>query len=300
MKHAANGSERDPMALPELMDEFDAFLTVERNLSELSRKAYKFDVRKFIDFCRERVGESVMTPDVDDRLVKAYVAHCQGAKKYKPATLARAIASLRVFFLFCQRERYIKANPIARVQNPRRPKKMPVYLIDSELKRLLAAPDRTDPIGKRDYAILLTLGVTGVRLRELVGINVGSVDLESQSIKIFGKGAKERIIPINQPARAALREYLAMRERVEPDQPLFLNRFGGRLSGRSVENIVKKYVRLAGIEKRNVSPHKLRHTFATLLHHHNVDLVEIKTLLGHQNLSTTQIYTHTTDRKSVV
>jgi integrase/recombinase XerC len=290
----ARDAASDSKPLLGLMEDFDVFLSVERSLSELSRKAYRFDVRKFIDFCDDKAGGAMSTADVDDRLVKGYVSHCQNAKKYKPATLARAIASLRVFFLFCQRENHIRANPIARVQNPRRPKKMPVYLIDSELQRLLDAPDRTDPIGKRDYAILLTLGVTGVRLRELVSINVGDVDLESNSIKVFGKGAKERIIPIGKPAQQAVQDYLAERGKgVRLDDPLFLNRFGGRLSGRSVENIVKKYVRLAGIEKANVSPHKLRHTFATLLHHHNVDLLEIKTLLGHQNLSTTQIYTHT-------
>lgn len=284
--------EKD-VPLRALLDEFEVFLTVERSLSELSRKAYRFDVMKFMDFLDGGKGSHMMTSEIDDKIVKGYVAHCQTDRRYKAATLARAIASLRVFFLFCQREGYLPANPIARVQNPRRPKKMPIYLIDSELQRLLEAPDRTDEIGRRDYAIIMTLGMTGVRLRELVSIDIGDVDFESRTIIVFGKGAKERLIPMNEAVVTAIREYVAARPRPARTEPLFLNRFGKRLSGRSVENIVKKYVELAGIEKENVSPHKLRHTFATLLHHHNVDLLEIKTLLGHQNLSTTQIYTHT-------
>lgn len=279
--------------LRELLAEFETFLAVERSLSDLSRKAYRFDVLKFMDFLDAGRPAPVRTSEIDDKIVKGYVVHCQTDRQYKAATLARAIASLRVFFLFCQREGYIPANPIARVQNPRRPKKMPIYLIDSEMQRLLEAPDRSDEIGRRDYAIIMTLAMTGVRLRELVSIDIGHVDFESRTIIVFGKGAKERVIPMNEPVMTAAREYLATRPRPARQEPLFLNRFGKRLSGRSIENIVKKYVQIAGIEKENVSPHKLRHTFATLLHHHDVDLLEIKTLLGHQNLSTTQIYTHT-------
>jgi integrase/recombinase XerC len=292
---AVRGKAKDDkdVSLRDLLPEFEGFLVVERSLSDLSRKAYQFDVLKFIDFVDESRQGPIRTSDVTDKVVKGYINHCHLVRKYKPATLARAIASLRVFFLFCQRECYIPANPIARVQNPRRPKKMPIYLVDSELQRLIEAPDRTDPIGRRDYAIIMTLGMTGVRLRELVGMDVGDLEFEGRSMTVMGKGSKERMIPLNENVLSALREYLETREKVQRKDPLFLNRFGKRLSGRSVENIVKKYVELAGIEKENVSPHKLRHTFATLLHHHNVDLLEIKTLLGHQNLSTTQIYTHT-------
>jgi len=278
-----------------LLDEFDVFLSTEKKLSELSRRAYRFDVEKFIEWANRQAGSTapMTTHAVTDAIVKNYVLHCRDEKQYKSATLNRAIASLRVFFLFCQRHNYIKANPIARVQNPPRQKKMPIYLIDSELKKLFESPDRTDPIGRRDYAILVTLAMTGVRLRELIGLDLQHLDLESRIIKVFGKGAKERAIPLSEPSLAAIAEYLKDRPNQGRDTALFLNRFGERLSGRSVENIVKKYVEIAVIDKNHISPHKLRHSFATLLHHHNVDLLEIKTLLGHQNLSTTQIYTHT-------
>ena len=277
-----------------LMDDYDQFLVLERGLSPLSRKAYRFDISKYFEFCRTSLEGEPSTEHAHDKLVRSYLAHCQGDKGLKAATVARIIASMRVFFQFCQRYKHIKLNPMARIQNPKRPKKLPVYLLESELQRLLAAPDRSEEFGARDYAIIVTLGHTGVRLRELVQIDIEDVDFDEGVIRVFGKGAKERQIPLNKSLVDALEEYLRMRRQpVEGEAAFFLNRFGKRLSGRSVENIVKKYVELAGITKRNVSPHKLRHTFATLLHNRSVDIVEIKTLLGHQNLSTTQIYTQT-------
>jgi integrase/recombinase XerC len=281
------------LTLSSLLDEYDNFLVLERGLSKLSRKAYRFDVTKYIDHAERDLGREPNIDDQHDQLIRSYLSFCQGEKELKAATVARIIASLRVFFLFCQRNKHIRLNPMARIQNPKRPKKLPVYLLDNELKRLLASPDRTDAFGARDYAIMVTLGYTGVRLRELVEIDMKSIDFDSGVIRIMGKGAKERDIPLNASTLEAIKGYLEFRRPAEGVDALFLNRFGRRLSGRSIENIVKKHVNLAGISKDNVSPHKLRHTFATLLHNQSVDLLEIKTLLGHQNLSTTQIYTHT-------
>jgi len=279
--------------LVSLMPEYDQFLVLERRISTLSRKAYRFDVTKYFDYTKEALGRDTTTEDPQDKLVRTYLSYCQGERELKAATLARMIASLRTFFIFCLRENYLKYNAMARIQNPKRPRKLPVYLLEAELQRLLHAPDRTDEFGSRDFAIMATLGYTGVRLRELVMINLPDVDFVEKTIKVFGKGAKERQIPLSRRAEESIREYMKMRQAADGETALFVNRFGRRLSGRSVENIVKKYVTLAGIDKASVSPHKLRHTFATLLHNQSVDLLEIKTLLGHQNISTTQIYTST-------
>ena len=176
------------------------------------------------------------------------------------------------------------------------PKKLPVYLINSELQKLFSAPDQTNIMGIRDFAILTMLSFTGIRLNELVNITLKDLDLERETLKVWGKGSKERLVPLNRIVINSIKVYLERRP-ISDSEAIFLNKFGTRLSGRSVENIVKKYVRLAGINKSKISPHKLRHTFATLLHMKEVDIIEIQKLLGHASITSTQIYTHTNPEK---
>jgi len=271
---------------------FDTFLRVERNLSPRTRDAYQYDLTKFAEWQQRTQGHELKIDAITIHHIKEYLAFLQQERGYKATTLSRVISTLRAFFKFCVRQEKLQSSPAEAIYNPKIPKRLPVYLIESELQALLAAPDPEDPFAVRDYAILVTLGFTGVRLQELVGLNTADVDFERKTIKVLGKGAKERLIPLNDLVIKALKEWLLHRP-ATLETAVFLNRFKRRLSGRSVENIVKKYVRQAGITKLKVSPHKLRHTFATLLHVNDVDLLEIQTLMGHASITSTQIYTHT-------
>ena len=187
------------------------------------------------------------------------------------------------------------------------PKKLPVFLVESEFRSLIDSPAKMEEgkktkredyrdLNKRDYAMLITFGFTGVRLMEIVGLNLRDVDFERKNIRVMGKGSKERIIPLNQVVVTALKEWLALRPKSE-DEAVFLNRFGRRMTTRGVRQMVEKYVKACGISKDHVSPHKLRHTFATLLHVNGVDIVEIQALLGHSAITSTEIYTHVSSTK---
>ncbi|MGI8907780.1 MAG: tyrosine-type recombinase/integrase [Candidatus Sumerlaeaceae bacterium] len=281
------------LLLSAVMAEFDVYLKVERNLSPSTREAYQFDLQKFKEFLIRAQGAEPSADKITTQQIKDYLQHLQTNRGYKSTTLSRVIASIRVLFEFCVSQKKLDASPAAYIHNPKLPRKLPIYLVDSELKRLLNAPDPKDVNGCRDFAILVTLGFTGMRRQELVGLNVKSIDLERRSIKVLGKGSKERLIPMNEFVMKALNSYLEVRPATGDPEAVFLNRNGGRLTGRSIVNIVRKYVRKAGIGKDKISPHKLRHTFATLLHMNEVDILEIKSLLGHASITSTQIYTHT-------
>lgn len=274
------------------IQEFDRYLQVERNLSEKTRRAYQFDLRKFYEYVVREKGRPPQMQHIDPQMIRGWLHYLQLERGYKATTLARTISTLRAFYRFCMNRQIVTANPTDGLHNPKQVRKLPIYLIENELKKLLEAPQTDNPMERRDYAILMTLGFTGFRLQELVGMNLDDVDFENGTIKVFGKGRKERLIPMNKLVRSGLEEYLSVRTHVE-SKAVFLNKFGRRLSGRSVENIVKKYVRRAGIGGKKISPHKLRHTFATLLHMKDVDILEIKDLLGHASITSTQIYTHT-------
>ncbi len=284
------------MKVRDLAEQFDTFLRVERNLSPRTRKAYQYDLGRFADWFVKTHGAEPRIKEISVADIKDYLAHLQEDLHYRPTTLSRVIATLRVFFEYCVRQEAIEVSPAQAIHNPKIPRRLPVYLIESELSRLLAAPNPEDPMALRDYAILITLGFTGVRLQELTGLNIENIDFERRTIRVWGKGAKERLIPLNESVAQALNNWLLARP-AAADTAVFLNKFGRRLTGRSVQNIVRKYVRRAGILKAKVSPHKLRHTFATLLHVHDVDLVEIQSLMGHASITSTQIYTHTNANK---
>ena len=211
-------------------------------------------------------------------------------------TLARVISSIRGFFEFAVERNVLKVSPAAQLRTPKQPKKLPIYLVAQEIARLLASPPDDKPMGRRDRAIMTALTFTGMRLSEVVGVNLKDLDLINRTVRVMGKGSKERIIPLNAIVCEAINNWLNVR--LLTDAPaLFVNRFGQRLSGRSVENIVRKWALTAGIFKDGISPHKLRHTFATLLHASEVDLIEIQALMGHASIASTQIYTHTSSSK---
>jgi integrase/recombinase XerC len=208
---------------------------------------------------------------------------------------------LRSFFRFLTREGFLKTNPILSVFSPKQDKHLPQFLTEGEAAKLIesAFPKNTrDERGLRDRAILETFYSTGIRISELVGLNRQDMDVIGGVVTVMGKGRKERIVPIGERAISAIREYLASRR--SQDEALFLNRSGKRITTRGVRNIVTKYIRFAGM-KQGVSPHTLRHSFATHMLNRGADLRSVQELLGHVNLSTTQIYTHlTTERLKTV
>jgi site-specific recombinase XerD len=281
----------------DIMHEFDRYLQVERNLSPATRAAYRYDLQKFKEFLIRALGSEPSVRRVTTQHIKDYLMFLQQKRRYKSTTLSRSIASLRVFFEYCVQQTHLEHSPATYIHNPKLPRKLPIYLVESELRQLLAAPKTDDTWGVRDYAILILLSFTGMRRQELVGLDVSSIDFERRTAKVLGKGAKERLLPLNSIVMDALTSWLEVRPAVADPDPLFVNRAGKRLTGRSIYNIVKKYVRQAGIMKGKISPHKLRHTFATLLHLSEVDILEIQRLLGHASITSTQVYTHTNTQK---
>ncbi|HUT24927.1 MAG TPA: tyrosine recombinase XerC [Sumerlaeia bacterium] len=301
-----------PVKFSRALYDFEAYLDVEKNLAERTRKAYVYDLERFMDDWIERHRANPTLDKIMPDDIQRYLERLRMDRNYKSSTLSRTISSIRVFFDFCLMRKLLRDNPAAQIHTPKMQKKLPIFLLESELKRLLEVPAKKkaalSPTAKqrgdyktlaaRDHAILVTFGFTGLRLFELVGLNIADVVFEHETIRVLGKGSRERIVPMNQVVVKVLREWLGVRQPASPQEPaIFLNRFGGRISTRGVEKIVEKCVKAAGISKDKVSPHKLRHTFATLLHLNGVDIVEIQALLGHASINTTQIYTHVSSKR---
>lgn len=269
---------KDPLAA------FLRYLEVEKHASPHTLKSYRTDL---LDFQRFVAGSGLSgLSDVDVRAVRAFLAalHTRGLD---PASVARKLAALRSWFRFLVRRGVLTQNPARQVHAPRLPQKLVSFLPIDETAALMDAPGERG--GMRDVAILELLYASGLRVSELVGVDVRDVDLAETTVRVLGKGRKERIVPFGTAAGRALRDYLV--ERGETAGALFLNRRGGRLSVRSVHTIVGRRARAVGITRR-VSPHTLRHTFATHLLDSGADLRMIQELLGHSRLSTTQRYTH--------
>lgn len=276
--------------------QFELFLQVEKGLAERTRTAYLYDLRRFVDHL---VTLRKRTPSIDEvgaPDIRGYLQYLQIERGCQSTTLSRVIASIRVFFEYCVRSERLEASPAVHFHNPKKPKKLPIFLVEKELRSLLEAPKTDDWKGVRDYALLVTFAFTGLRLQELVGLNVDVVDFDRKTVRVFGKGSKERIVPMNQKVEDALSRYLSVRIFCE-SEALFLNYRQQRLSPRGIQKILRQYVIKAGIGKKKISPHKLRHTFATLLHYNGVDVLEIQSLLGHASVTSTQIYTHTSSSR---
>lgn len=272
-------------------EKFLNYLKVEKGASDHTALNYSIDLRDFGAFLN---GRDVST--VDHLALRKFLAEMK-SKNYSKRTVARKLASLRTFFKFLYREGHITVNPITAIKTPKLDKTLPVFLDVDKVARLLDAPDDKEPSGARDRAMLETLYSAGIRVSELVGLDVDDIDFISGIIKVFGKGSKERVVPIGDPALKALRNYLDKRGSwVQPSgdkKAVFLNRSGTRLTDRSVRRILDKYIRQCAIQEK-VSPHSLRHSFATHMLDRGADLRSVQELLGHMNLSTTQIYTHVT------
>lgn len=216
---------------------------------------------------------------------------------YSKATMARKLATLRSFFKFCNRRTLTANNPMITIRTPKQEKRLPKFMSEEQMTKLLQTPRDTDILGARDKAMLESMYSTGIRVSELVGLNLEDVDFAGTVIRVRGKGRKERLSPMGQSAIASIQKYVAMRggmvKDALPTGPLFVNKHGQRLSTRSVRRKLDKYLIEAGLDP-DISPHTLRHSFATHMLNHGADLRSVQELLGHQSLSTTQIYTHLT------
>lgn len=277
------------------LEKFLTYLKVERNASPHTVLNYQLDLMRLQRF----LGGSPDWAVVDAVAIRRFLAdrRAQGAAK---SSVARQLAAIRSFFRFLCREGYVAHSPAAGLSGPKRDRKLPMFLGIPDVIKLLEAPAGADLASRRDRAILEVLYSTGIRVSELVGLRVQSVDLLGGVAKVAGKGKKERLAPLGTPAVQALHHYLEGRDRATPGDPVFLNAAGGRLTDRSVRRVLGKYLRHAAIQQR-VSPHTLRHSFATHLLDRGADLRSVQELLGHASLSTTQIYTHvTTERLKAV
>jgi integrase/recombinase XerC len=277
-----------------VFDKYTNYLVAERNASRYTVRNYTTDLLDFFQFVRAKKIGSLK--EVDKHNFRDYLSDLL-ERGFVKASIARKLSAIRSFYRYLLREELIDANPLATTASPKLDKRLPSFLTLEEIERLLEAHDLSKPLGQRDRAWMELLYASGIRVSELAHLNLEQVNLESREIRVWGKGSKERMVLMGKPAAVALNAYLSQgRHKLlgkKSGNTLFLNQFGGRLTERSVQRILQKYAKLAGIEKR-VHPHMLRHTFATHLLDRGADLRVVQELLGHADLSSTQIYTHVT------
>ena len=275
--------------MQEAIDRFMGYLASERNVSLHTLTAYRTDLQQFLDFVRIEQGPEATASSVDHLLIRRYLARLM--RGHSRTSIGRKLAAIRSCYRFLLREGVVGKNPAELVSTPKREKKVPYHLTIDEVTALVEAPSGDDRLSLRDRAILELLYSSGLRVSELTGLNISSMDLESGLVRVLGKGGKERIVPLGRHAVHALNDYLDALPPSSGNQAVFLNARGGRLTRRSVARIVDRHIlRIATMKK--ISPHTLRHTFATHLLEGGVDLRAIQELLGHSSLSTTQKYTH--------
>jgi len=284
-----------------IQDSINAFLLQlkeERNLSPYTIKSYKMDLTQLLEYVESR-GSLFLQPErIDHEFARRFLLHLQ-KRSFSRRTLARKIAACRSFFRYLVREREAKINPFKLISTPKLERRLPNFLYNEEMSKLLNAPDTSSGKGLRDRAILELLYATGMRVSELVKLTLDDLELNGGEVRVFGKGRKERIVLMGSHAISYLRQYLekgrpALKEGGR--KALFISRQGTPLTGRSIERLIVKYAKTAGIGRR-VTPHTLRHTFATHLLSGGADLRSVQELLGHRSLATTQVYTHVTKER---
>lgn len=297
-----------------LAQRFLDHLMHERHFSPYTARCYGADLRQFVEYLAGGPLASLEEEDMDDETleyklrgadamtIRGLLSHLESFG-YSPATTARKVATLRSFYKWLSGLDPQQINPMLLIRSPKQAKRLPKAIDVEQVEALLAAPDNRETLGARDRAILETLYSTGVRVSELVELNRNDLSMSEQTMHVRGKGKKERIVPLGSHALAAIRHYMTLLEpdsrfselRRESDRnpavPVFINKNGGRLSSRSVRRKLDKYLVGAGLDP-GISPHTLRHSFATHLLDNGADLRSVQELLGHQSLSTTQVYTH--------
>ena len=292
--------------MQKLIEQFLEHLRYERNVSSHTLRNYSSDLEQFLAFLTaDGKRNAPEISQVDHLTIREWLASLHSEQK-KKASIARKLAALRTFFQFLVREGMLELNPAKIVATPKLEKKLPKHLSIEDAVRFIESPDPEADLGKRDRAMLELMYATGVRVAELTTLNLADVDFGNQLVRVTGKRRKQRIVPFGDPAGAAIRSYLEVREKFlfnapvskRDEEALFLNYQGTRITTRSVGRMVEKYIRLcAGMH--NISPHALRHSFATHLLDSGADLRDIQELLGHARLSTTQVYTHVSMEKLI-
>ncbi len=284
----------------EQLRSFLDYIRLNRNASAHTVAAYDSDLSQFIAFASEQTGkrDALQPKHLDLALIRGFLGELyrQGQAR---ASVARKVSALRTFVRYLRREGWIDSDPAALAVAPKREHKVPAHLSVDEMSQLLEAPDVSTPLGRRDRAILELFYASGIRLSELVALDLEDVDLPGRMVRVMGKGRKERIVPFNTTAEKSLRKWYRDRialvgtadRRPKTGDALFVNARGGRLTGRSVQRLVARYVSSCS-SRFGISPHALRHSFATHLLQAGADLRAIQELLGHVQLSTTQRYTH--------
>lgn len=319
--------------VPQKVKDFLDYLQYERHFSNYTSKCYGADLRQFGNYLAglpdlppsivnaqsasvhaqmqaaaaaaaqqpgpslEQIETLLISASTDD--VRRYLQHMRD-HNYSKATVARKLATLRSFFKFLNKRGLTGNNPMQAIRTPKLDKRLPKFMTEEQVTALLNTPKDYDLLGARDKAMLEIIYSTGLRVSELIGLNRSDVDFNTGILKVRGKGKKERISPISPTALAAVGKYLGLRQHIvsdtEPELPLFINKQGQRLSTRSVRRKLDKYLIEANLDP-DISPHTLRHSFATHMLNHGADLRVVQEMLGHQSLSTTQVYTHLTTKR---
>jgi len=279
---------RDRVRAPAVGAALDAFcdaLWLEDGLAKNSIAAYRADLEQLVAFSKKQLVE------VGEQDLFAFLASRGG----RATSAARRVSSLKRFYRYCLRERLIDADPTLRLDPPKRTPRFPKTLSESDVDALLAAPNTATPLGQRDRAMLEVLYATGLRVSELVGLRLFEVDLQAGVVRVLGKGSKERLVPLGEEAVSKVREYLASSRKAllgkRSSQALFVTGRGGAMTRQAFWHLIRRYGARA-IPSKKLSPHVLRHAFATHLINHGADLRVVQLLLGHADISTTQIYTH--------
>ena len=288
--------------MEEVLAEFLRSLALEKNAADHTVKSYREDLTQALEFFKTKfAGQKLMPDQITSRHLRAFTVWLS-EQEYAKTTIARRIAAVRTWFKFMCRQGLLGANPADGLRAPRQDKKLPHFLSETALDKLLQTPLADDPLGLRDRAILEGLYSAGLRVSELTGLDVGDIDLDAGVATIRGKGKKERLAFFGSSALKAIKSWLAARRGLLTEkiarktEAVFLNKHGTRLTSRSVGRLLEKYLARAGLDPRT-SPHTLRHSFATHLLDHGADIRSVQELLGHSSLATTQIYTHVTTQR---
>ena len=280
------------MKMKQLLKKFLDYLSLQKNCSSNTLRGYRRDIFQFINFLKKNKINSFKSISYQDLLsYLGYLRNCG----YSETPIGRKVASLKSFFKFLSARKIIKSNPVALLSSPKKPDRLPDFLTLEEVEKILNIPSKKNWQSLRDKAILELLYSTGIRVGELTSLKIEDIDFFQELIKVKGKGKKERIVPIGSYALKALIEYIERRPN-KKEKNVFLNKYGKPLSERSVERIIDKFSKKAGIGKK-ITPHTFRHTFATHMLDRGADLRTVQELLGHERITTTQIYTHLTVEK---
>lgn len=277
----------------DILKKFLEYLEHQKNYSENTLKAYDTDITQFIRFLKKK--RKKMFKEVEYKDFIGFLSYLKAEDRYTEKSISRKVASIKAFFKFLAKRKLISVNPALLLYTPKVPEKLPSFLSEEEVIKIIQAPSGNSWQMLRDKAIIELLYSTGIRVGELTSLAIKDINFLEETVKITGKGKKERVAPVGTPAIKALTEYLEIRPSGQTNY-VFLNKYGKPLTARSVERLVEKYTKKAGIGKK-VTPHTFRHSFATHMLERGADLRTVQELLGHERITTTQIYTHLTLEK---